>query len=432
MSIATQIQRLINAKKAIKSSIVNKSVTVADTVKLDGYGTLINQIGVNANIGPNDVIKGKMAFGNNGKYFNGTALSVQTSANNTRILNGFTAYDSNGQLLTGNAMPTAATALNNRIMNGFTAYDNQGNLLKGNAFINNTNATNASLLKGHTAYLNNGFYLNGTAFGSNTNANNAVILKGYSAYLNNGFYLQGTALGNTTNALNNHILKGYTAYNSNGGWLVGNAFGGATNATNAQILNNYTAYHNNGVLLKGNIPIYNNIADIYTLDPGQSESFKKGYYPKDFIARSGINFDYGMLYPAAYDTIQIEGLSFQPQNFILIPTAPIADGATEGTEDYAFDVVNDVYQEHNPVYFAYIDGYVCTGVPYVNGTSDADSSCGYIDFYREQGEVDAFWSWFADAYILEDGFEVFFDVNRYGNTSLDTSQPWYWVAWAMI
>lgn len=162
MSIATQIQRLLNAKSAIKSSIMNKSVTVADTTKLDGYGALINTIGTSSNIGPTDVIKGKMAFGNNGKYFNGTALSVQTSANNARILNGFTAYDSNGQLLTGNAMPAAATAQNNKIMNGYTAYTNTGVLMTGNAFASGTNATNATILKGYTAYTNAGAWLSGS------------------------------------------------------------------------------------------------------------------------------------------------------------------------------------------------------------------------------------------------------------------------------
>lgn len=192
MSIATQIQRLLNAKSAIKSSITNKSVTVGETVMLDSYHTYISQIGSQSNIGPADVLFGKKAFGNNGKYFNGTALSIATSANNAVILNGFTAYDSNGQLLNGSAMPSAATALNNRILNGFTAYDNKGNLLKGNAFANNTNATNASLLKGHTAYLNNGVWLNGTAFGDVTNATNAQILSGQRAYLNNGLYLNGT------------------------------------------------------------------------------------------------------------------------------------------------------------------------------------------------------------------------------------------------
>lgn len=222
MSIATQVQRLLNAKSAIKSSIINKSVSVGETVMLDSYHTYISQIGSQSNIGPADVLAGKKAFGNNGQYFNGTALSIATSANNVVILNGFTAYDSNGQLLTGNAMPTAATAQNNRIMNGYTAYDNKGNLLKGNAFVNVTNATNASLLKGHTAYLNNGVWLNGTAFGNTTTANNAMILKGYTAYLNNGFYLNGTALGNATNAMNNKILTGYTAYTNTGAWLVGN------------------------------------------------------------------------------------------------------------------------------------------------------------------------------------------------------------------
>ena len=41
MSIATQIQRLLNAKSAIKSSITNKSVTVGETVMLDSYHTYI-------------------------------------------------------------------------------------------------------------------------------------------------------------------------------------------------------------------------------------------------------------------------------------------------------------------------------------------------------------------------------------------------------
>lgn len=222
MSIATQIQRLLNAKSAIKSSITNKSVTVGETVMLDSYHTYISQIGSQSNVGPADVLSGKKAFGNNGQYFNGTALSVATSANNAVILNGFTAYDNKGQLLTGNAMPTATTALNNRIMNGYTAYDNKGNLLKGNAFASIANATNAK------------------------------ILKGYTAYLNNGTLLVGNALSTTTNATNDKILKGYTAYNSAGTLLTGNAFGNATNATNNSILNGYTAYLNNGTYIKGN------------------------------------------------------------------------------------------------------------------------------------------------------------------------------------
>ncbi len=357
MSIATQIQRLINAKKAIKSSIVNKSVTVADTVKLDGYGTLINQIGANANIGPNDVIKGKMAFGNNGKYFNGTALSVQTSANNARILNGFTAYDSNGQLLTGNAMPTAATAQNNKIMSGYTAYTNTGVLMQGNAFANNTNATNASLLKGHTAYLNNGFWLNGTAFGNNTTANNAMILKGYTAYLNNGFYLNGTALGNSTNALNNHILTGYTAYNSNGGWLVGTAFGNVTNATNAQILAGQRAYLNNGIWLNGTMSNYagtSKEAGDYGVDTDDQIWFtipSAGYYTtssdiyynaQDVLDELGVKrVDYDILRKTSTTTsLSFElDLDITIKGFCVFLQPDTVDFETDGSEDIVVSIM---------------------------------------------------------------------------------------------
>ena len=192
MSIATQIQRLINAKNKIKTSLTNKSVVVADDVKLDSYDSLVNQIGANSNIGPADVIKGKVAFGNNGQYFNGTALSIQTSANNAKILKGFTAYDNGGQLLTGTALSTATNANSAKIFKGFTAYDNGGNLITGAALPNATNATNAQIMKGYSAYTSSGGWLIGTAFGSATNATNAQILSGQTAYLNNGLLLNGT------------------------------------------------------------------------------------------------------------------------------------------------------------------------------------------------------------------------------------------------
>ncbi len=41
MSIATEITRLQNAKASIKTAIEEKGVTVADTVKLDGFASLI-------------------------------------------------------------------------------------------------------------------------------------------------------------------------------------------------------------------------------------------------------------------------------------------------------------------------------------------------------------------------------------------------------
>lgn len=44
MSIATEIQRLQNAKASIKSSIINKGVAVPDTAKLDDYSGYINNI----------------------------------------------------------------------------------------------------------------------------------------------------------------------------------------------------------------------------------------------------------------------------------------------------------------------------------------------------------------------------------------------------
>ena len=340
MSIATQIQRLINAKKAIKSSIVNKSVTVADTVKLDGYGTLINQIGVNANIGPNDVIKGKMAFGNNGKYFSGTALSVQTSANNTRILNGFTAYDSNGQLLTGSALPTATTAQNNRIMQGYTAYTNTGVLLSGTAFGNVTNATNSSLLKGHTAYLNNGMWLNGTAFGGVTNATNAKILNGYTAYLNNGLLLTGTALGNSTNANNARILNGFTAYDSNGAWLQGTAFGNSTNVTNEMIFKGMTAYLNDGTYLVGtmrnranltqgvsNFFANNSYIVMQPLFEGYYDTASKLRYSLQdaMSAMNAVKIATGTVTADDDEWVYIDGLSFEPKGVVLFYEADELD-----------------------------------------------------------------------------------------------------------
>ena len=44
MSIASEIQRLWNAKNAIKDAIEGKGVTVPDATKLDGYASLINSI----------------------------------------------------------------------------------------------------------------------------------------------------------------------------------------------------------------------------------------------------------------------------------------------------------------------------------------------------------------------------------------------------
>lgn len=44
MSIASEIQRLQNAKSAIKSAIEGKGVTVPTATKLDGYAPLISAI----------------------------------------------------------------------------------------------------------------------------------------------------------------------------------------------------------------------------------------------------------------------------------------------------------------------------------------------------------------------------------------------------
>lgn len=44
MSIATEITRLRNAKEAIKTSIINKEVTVPDTATIDEYSSLIDSI----------------------------------------------------------------------------------------------------------------------------------------------------------------------------------------------------------------------------------------------------------------------------------------------------------------------------------------------------------------------------------------------------
>ena len=344
MSIATQIQRLINAKKAIKSSIVNKSVTVADTVKLDGYGTLINQIGANTNIGPNDVIKGKMAFGNNGKYFNGTALSVQTSANNARILNGFTAYDSNGQLLTGNAMPTAATALNNRIMKGYTAYTNTGVLLNGTAFGNVTNATNSSLLKGHTAYLNNGVWLNGTAFGNTTSANNATILKGYTAYLNNGFYLNGTAFGNVTNATNAQILSGQRAYLNNGFYLSGSM----TNHAGSSLSAGNTVMNNTAFALNSSVNAYiSTSTQFYTT----WDSFMDKAYTAE--SNGNINFYVGRI---GYSTQTFSGMTDsadfecdgRPRGYILMQMSYVDDIWDATDQDKIIIGIQDAVWQDSP------------------------------------------------------------------------------------
>jgi surface protein len=51
MTIANEINRLNNAKAAIKQSIENKGVTVSDTAKLDEYPALINSITVGSGSG---------------------------------------------------------------------------------------------------------------------------------------------------------------------------------------------------------------------------------------------------------------------------------------------------------------------------------------------------------------------------------------------
>ena len=44
MSIASEIARLTNAKKDIKSALENKGVSVPASAKLDAYGNLVNSI----------------------------------------------------------------------------------------------------------------------------------------------------------------------------------------------------------------------------------------------------------------------------------------------------------------------------------------------------------------------------------------------------
>lgn len=445
MSIATQIQRLINAKNAIKSSIINKSVAVNDTTKLDGYGALINNIGINSNIGPADVIKGKMAFGNNGKYFSGTALSVQTSANNMTILNGFTAYDSNGNLINGAAMPNAATALNNRIMNGYTAYDNKGKLLKGNAFGNNTNATNSSLLKGHTAYLNNGMWLNGTAFGNNTNAINAVILNGYTAYLNNGFYLQGTALNNTTSAFNNKILKGFTAYNSNGGWLVGTALGNTTSANNTVILNGYTAYDSNGNWLVGNAFGKSTNVTNEMIFTGMTAYLNNGTYltgtmrNRAGLAQDASNFfannSYVVMQPSVegyYDTAS--KLRYNLNNALTAMNAVRIATGTVVAEDDECVFIEGLSFKPKGVVLIYGDEEVDYTIgdqmetPIVTWDFDTSGSakCHSV-YYRDRSEELRFQFWSSDAAEIDyynGGVDFYFDTN-----DIDADWSYNYIVW---
>lgn len=49
MSIASNLQRIINAKSAIKAAIIDKGVEVPDTEKLDAYYSYIDQIGGESN-----------------------------------------------------------------------------------------------------------------------------------------------------------------------------------------------------------------------------------------------------------------------------------------------------------------------------------------------------------------------------------------------
>lgn len=44
MSIATEIERLQNAKASLKTSLINKGVTVSDTAKIDEYPSLVDSI----------------------------------------------------------------------------------------------------------------------------------------------------------------------------------------------------------------------------------------------------------------------------------------------------------------------------------------------------------------------------------------------------
>lgn len=406
MSIATQIQRLLNAKNAIKSSIINKSVSVGESVMLNSYHTYINQIGSQSNIGPADVLSGKKAFANNGQYFSGTALSIATSANNAVILNGFTAYDSNGQLLTGRAMPTAATAQNNKIINGYTAYTNTGVLMTGNAFASSTNATNATILKGYTAYLNNGTLLVGNALSTTTNATNDKILKGYTAYNSSGELLTGSAFGSATNAVNNTILNGYTAYSNTGELLQGEAFAVATTAEETNLLTGKTAYKNDGTLLNGAMAEYAGVNN--TLASGEINMGANGttvyitipeeghYDTTSTLSRSrtsirGKIMDYGSVVATSQYVVTLGPYNFKPSSFYLIlpdgqgrwvgdtcyltairgsfsstiggVTNPVGVyvGFAPSTDDVALFSTSTVSNSPNDIFYTSIDGhFTCT------------------------------------------------------------------------
>lgn len=130
MAIADQITRLQNAKQEIKTSIINKGVSVTDTEKLDNYNTLIDKIATDTTASVNDILFNKTAY-INGKKETGQALAVQTSASNSTILNGFTAYSNTGELLQGEAFATTTTAEEAHLLAGKTAYKNDGTLLNG-------------------------------------------------------------------------------------------------------------------------------------------------------------------------------------------------------------------------------------------------------------------------------------------------------------
>lgn len=85
MSIATQIERLQNAKESIKQKLIEKGVEVSDDVKLDQYGELIDTIPSGGGSKHNITLNFYLYASGNVYYYldNGSKQTVTTSSSIT-------------------------------------------------------------------------------------------------------------------------------------------------------------------------------------------------------------------------------------------------------------------------------------------------------------------------------------------------------------